>query len=56
MSFTILSSIHDEVIVEIKQEEIDKVHVVRHIMEKSFQLKNVPIKADCKILNSWGEK
>jgi DNA polymerase-1 len=47
--------VHDELVVEAPDDEIDTVKVlIRQIMESAFELK-APLKVDLKVGQNWGE-
>lgn len=56
LGYSVLASVHDEVVVEVKESEEYKKEEVKNIMERSFSLKDTPIVADVKVANSWGDK
>ena len=55
--FKILSTIHDEVIIEVKKEDtLNSIKEIKDIMENSFKLPAIPIIVDIKSCINWGEK
>lgn len=54
--FRILSTIHDEVIIEELNEKIEELlSKVKWIFENSVILKNIPILAECRVAESWAK-
>lgn len=55
--FKILSTVHDEVIIEcLESSAVEKSEMVKEIMENSFRVTDVPIIADVSLAKSWAEK
>jgi DNA polymerase-1 len=55
----IVNMVHDEVVVEVKQEQAEEVRlIVQNKMEEAEAeyLKKIPVRADAKIVRTWGDK
>lgn len=54
--YAIINQIHDSIIIEHSEKDIDKgVKEVQNVMENIYELKNIKLKAEPKILTSFGE-
>ena len=55
--YTIIATVHDEIIVQVPEDyAIDDVESIKDLMQNSVVLKGIPIIADTKLADNWGEK
>ena len=55
--YTIIATVHDEIIVQVPEDyAIDDVESIKDLIQNSVVLKGIPIIADTKLADNWGEK